>query len=511
MMGQQVRNVIIVGGGSAGWMTAAALSRYLKPTGTRITLIESDQIGTVGVGEATIPQIAKFNAILGIDEDTFVRETHATFKLGIEFMDWGQVGERYFHPFGTHGFDMEGLSFHHFWQRLRDGGNTTPLEAYSLNARAAYAGKFIRPQPEHGPVINRLAYAFHFDASQYATYLRKLSEERGVTRLEGVVSHVKHNETNGFLQNVTLEDGRQIEGDFFLDCTGFRGLLIHQALGVEYQDWSHWLPCDRAVAVGCERAGPAEPYTRSTARDAGWQWRIPLQHRAGNGYVYCSRFLSPEVAEAELMASLEGAPLSAPKHLRFTTGHRDKFWEKNCVAIGLSSGFLEPLESTSLHLIQSGISKLISLFPDMSMSDLERSEYNRLMTDDFVHIRDFLILHYKMTRRDKTPFWNYVRTMNIPTSLERKLGLLSSRGRFFKYDAELFDLTSWIAVMVGQGGDLNGYNPFADSLTQKNVSRSLTNMISALEKAVDAMPTHEAFIDRFCKAPASRPVRSQYD
>ena len=499
-MAAPIQSVVIVGGGSAGWMTAAALSNYLTKANVRITLIESEQIGTVGVGEATIPQIAQFNAILGIDEDTFVRETSGTFKLGIEFSDWGEIGETYFHPFGTHGFDLEGLSFHHFWERLRQSGDTTPLEAYSLNARAAYAGKFIRPQPEHGPIINRLAYAFHFDATRYAAYLRKLSEARGVKRLEGIVSDVAHNEATGFLETVTLEDGRTVSGDLFIDCTGFRGVLIGKALDIGYEDWAHWLPCDRAVAIGCERPGPAEPYTRATAREAGWQWRIPLQHRTGNGYVYSSKFLSADQAETDLISSLEGAPTSSPNHLRFTTGHRHKFWEKNCIAIGLSAGFLEPLESTSLHLIQTGISKLIALFPDANMAEVERDEYNRLLTDDFAHIRDFLILHYKQTRRSDAPFWNYVRTMSVPPSLERKLDLLKSRGRFFKYDAELFDLTSWIAVLIGQGGQLNGYNPIADSLSDNNVSKSLGNIIATMDKAVQAMPPHEAFITRFCKA-----------
>jgi tryptophan halogenase len=494
-----IRKVVIVGGGSAGWMTAAALSKYLSKSKTSITLIESEQIGTVGVGEATIPQIAKFNQILGIDENTFVRETSGTYKLGIEFADWGGIGERYFHPFGTYGFDLEGLSFHHFWQRQWAAGDKTTLDDYALNALAAYAGKFISPQPEHGPVINKIAYAYHFDATRYASFLRKLSEQRNVERVEGIVAHVHKNEGNGLISSVTLEDGQNISGDLFIDCTGFRALLMGKALGVDYEDWSHWLPCDRAVAVGCERIGTPEPYTRSTARTAGWQWRIPLQHRTGNGYVYCSRFLSAEEAEATLLDNLEGEPVSEPNHLRFATGHRHKFWEKNCLAIGLSAGFLEPLESTSLHLIQSGISKLIALFPDESTSGIEQDEYNRLMIDDFTHIRDFLILHYKQTKRDDSPFWDYVRNMDIPASLERKLSLLSSRGRFFKYDAELFDVTSWIAVYVGQGGKLNGYNPIADGLSDGNVKRSLANMRDAMEKAVTAMPTHQAYIERFCQ------------
>ena len=495
-----IKNVVIVGGGSAGWMTAAALSKYLSKTEANITLIESEQIGTVGVGEASIPQIAQFNQILGIDENTFVRETSGTYKLGIEFVNWGAIGERYFHPFGTHGFDLEGLSFHHFWQRQRAQGDTAALEDYALNAKAAYAGKFICPKPEHGPIINKLAYAYHFDATRYAQLLRRLSEQRDVKRVEGIVASVQQNQSNGFINAVTLESGQNITGDLFIDCTGFSALLMEKTLGVGYEDWTRWLPCDRAVAVGCERTGAPEPYTRSTAREAGWQWRIPLQHRTGNGYVYCSRFLSAQDAQSTLLNNLEGKAITEPNHLRFTTGHRHTFWEKNCIAIGLSAGFLEPLESTSLHLIQSGISKLIALFPSVSITGIEQDEYNRLMTNDFVHIRDFLILHYKLTKRDDSAFWHYVRTMDIPDSLERKLALLEARGRFFKYDSELFDLTSWLAVFVGQGGELNGYNPIADGLSQSNVQGSLANMMTAMEKAVEAMPSHEAYIDRFCKA-----------
>ncbi len=498
-MNRPIKNVVIVGGGSAGWMTAAALGKYLEKTSTTITLIESQDIGTVGVGEATIPNIAKFNQALGIDEDTFIKETSGTFKLGIQFVDWKEQGSQYFHPFGTYGFDLEGLSFHQFWQRQRETGDCTPLDDYSLNARASYASKFIRPKPEHGPIINRLSYAYHFDAARYALYLRAFSEKKGVTRIEGTIKQVECDSNSGFIQSVVLDNGRSISGDLFIDCSGFKGLLINETLGVRFHDWSHWLPCNSAVAVGCERVEPPKPYTISTAREAGWQWRIPLQHRTGNGYVYSNEFLDREHAETQLLSRLDGTPINAPRHLGFKTGHRQSFWEKNCVAIGLSGGFLEPLESTSLHLIQSGISKLIALFPDITMSKVERDEYNRLLIDDFQYIRDFIILHYKQTVRNDSPFWDYVRNMSIPESLERKLALLQSKGRCFKYDAELFDVTSWIAVFVGQGGELNGYNPMADGLTEGNVTRSLANMRSALEKATGAMPSHQAFIDRYCK------------
>lgn len=504
MTTRAIKRIVIAGGGTAGWMAAAALSKIMGPSGVAVTLIESEAIGTVGVGEATIPPIMKFNAQLGIDEHEFVRATQATYKLGIEFNNWGSVGENYFHPFGRIGFDLEGIDFHQFWSRLKqdapqDGGEHG-LDAYSINTRAAYAGKFVRPEADHGQVINQLGYAFHFDASLYAAFLRKFAETHGVTRIEGRIEKVEQDAQSGLINALKLDHDRTVEGDFFIDCTGFRALLIGQAMGSQYKDWSHWLPCNRAVAAACEKHGDPVPYTRSTAREAGWQWRIPLQHRTGNGYVYCDQFLTPEKAEETLLGSLDGAALSSPNHLRFQTGHREEFWKGNCAAIGLSSGFLEPLESTSIHLIQMGIAKLIALFPGASEAPVERAEYNRLMADDFEHIRDFLILHYKATSRTDTPFWDYVRTMSIPDTLQQKIDLLRSRGRFFKYDAELFDLTSWLAVAEGQGGGPQGYSPAADRLTGANLTQSLANMRDVYAKTVEAMPTHQAYIDRFCKA-----------
>ena len=497
-----IRNVVIAGGGTAGWMTAAALSRFCKGAGIGVTLVESEAIGTVGVGEATIPPIAKFNKQLGIDEDTFVRETQATYKLGIEFAGWGAEDDCYFHPFGSFGFDVEGVDFHQFWRRAKTLGEPHSLEDYSLNARAAYAGKFIRPQAEHGPVINKLAYAFHFDAGLYAAFLRRFAEKQGVKRVEGMIGKVHRDGESGLLGSVELQSGEMVAGDLFIDCTGFRGLLINGEMESGYVDWSQWLPCNRAVAVGCKRDGDPQPYTRSTARDAGWQWRIPLQHRTGNGHVYCDEFMQPEEAEQILLSSLEGEPLNAPNHLRFRTGHREHFWKGNCVAIGLSSGFLEPLESTSIHLIQSGIAKLIALFPQTPHAPVEAREYNRLMGDDFEHIRDFLVLHYKATARSGTPFWDYVREMDVPDSLTAKMALMRGSGRFFKYDAELFDLPSWLAVAEGQGWGPQSHSPMANVLDERNLKGSLANMRDTMAKAADAMPTHQAFIDRYCKANA---------
>lgn len=498
---QPINRVVIAGGGTAGWMTAAALSKIMGPSGVTVTLVESEAIGTVGVGEATIPPIMKFNAQLGIDEHDFIRATQATYKLGIEFTDWGGVGESYFHPFGRIGFDLEGIDFHQFWSRLKQEGESHGLDAYSLNTLAAYTGKFVRPEADHGQVINQMGYAFHFDASLYAAFLRAFAEQHGALRIEGRIEHVERNAESGLITALKLDQERTVEGDLFIDCTGFRALLIGQALGSEYLDWSHWLPCNRAVAVACEKQGDPVPYTRSTAREAGWQWRIPLQHRTGNGYVYCDDFLSPEKAEETLLGNLDGAPVSSPNHLRFQTGHREQFWVGNCISIGLSSGFLEPLESTSIHLIQMGIAKLIALFPGNAEAPVERDEYNRLMGDDFQHIRDFLILHYKATSRSDTPFWDKVRTMSVPDTLQQKMDLLRSRGRFFKYDAELFDLTSWLAVAEGQGWGPEGYSPAADRLSQSNVTKSLANMRDVYAKTAAAMPDHQAYIERFCKAP----------
>ncbi|MEP1421124.1 MAG: tryptophan halogenase family protein [Erythrobacter sp.] len=501
MTDRVVRKIVIAGGGTAGWMTAAALSKFTGRAGIELCLVESEAIGTVGVGEATIPPISGFNAQLGIDENEFVRATQATYKLGIEFVDWGGLNERYFHPFGTYGFELEGINFHQFWTKARLNGEHHSLDEYSLNALCAYQGKFIRPEPDHGAVVGRLAYAFHFDAGLYAAFLRQIAEINGVKRIEGKIEKVVRGSESGFVDALMLESDRRIEGDLFIDCTGFRSLLTKGEAGGQFVDWAHWLPANRAVAVPCERIGDPQPFTRSTARSAGWQWRIPLQHRTGNGHVYCDEFMSADEAETILLDNLDGKPLAGANHLRFRTGHREHFWVGNCVSIGLSAGFLEPLESTSIHLIQSGIAKLISLFPRKVNSPREQNEYNRLMRDDFEHIRDFLILHYKATKRAGDPFWDCVREMEVPDSLTQKMALLRESGRFFKYDAELFDLTSWLAVAEGQGWGPEGYNPMADALSDKNLGQSLGNMRGVLAKTAAALPTHQAFIKRYCKAP----------
>ncbi|MDB6011432.1 MAG: tryptophan halogenase, partial [Gammaproteobacteria bacterium] len=394
-----VKRIIIVGGGTAGWMAAAVLSQSLPAERVSVTVIESPEIGTVGVGEATIPPILQLNALLGLDEDDLVRRTQATYKLGIEFLNWGALGERYFHPFGVSGSDLGGVQFHQHWLRTKEG----ELADYSLTTVAAYAGKFARPSDDPRNVLSRMSYALHFDATLYAAVLRELAVGSGVRHMEGRITNVRLNSENGFVDSVQLADGRTLEADLYIDCSGFRGLLIEDALETGYINWSHWLPMDRAIAVPSAVKGPPPPYTRATAGTAGWRWRIPLQHRVGNGHVYCSPFLDDDRAEAELLDNLESPALSAPRRLQFTTGRRRLSWNKNVVALGLASCFIEPLESTSIHLIQRGVVTLMSLFPAAGFNQAEIDEYNRLMATEIETVRDFVILHYKQTRRDDAP------------------------------------------------------------------------------------------------------------
>lgn len=497
-----IKSITIVGGGSAGWMTAAALSSLLDPRTVKITLIESEQIGTVGVGEATIPDIINFNAILGIKETDFLRATNGTFKLGIEFNNWGRLGDTYFHPFGEHGVDMQGIDFHQYWMRFKRANPGSSIEEFSLSAAASRAGKFAMPENDPRSVLSQLRYAYHFDATAYAKFLRTYAEQRGVVRVEGKVVEVNLNSETGFISDVILEDGSRLPGDLFVDCSGFRALLLGDALGVDYKDWTHWLPCDTAQAVACERTGDLLPYTKSTAKSAGWQWRIPTQHRTGNGHIYNSAMLDDEAAIESLLGDLDGSALGAPRKIRFRTGCRSRFWEKNCIGIGLSSGFLEPLESTSLFLIQEGISKFISLFPSRHMPDAVRDEYNRQLTKKFEQVRDFIILHYKATQRDDSEFWNYCRTMSIPDSLTQKIELFREAGRIFRYEDELFSKPSWVAVMLGQNIQPRTVDPIVEGVASEQIERSLGSMKAAMANAVTKMETHQAFINRY--APATR-------
>ncbi|NNU15473.1 tryptophan 7-halogenase [Parvularcula sp. ZS-1/3] len=478
-------------------MTAAALSSLLSPRAVETALVESDAIGTVGVGEATIPDIINFNALLGIDEAEFLKATNGTFKLGIEFVNWSRLGESYFHPFGTHGADMQGIDFHQFWMRTKAGDPQSRLEDYSLCSAAAMKDKFCLPQNDPRSVLSQIRYAYHFDATAYARFLRDYAEKRGVKRQEGKIESVAQNAENGFIESVTLDNGTTIEGDLFIDCSGFRGLLQEETLDVPYRDWSHWLPCDTAQAVACERSGPLLPYTRSTATEAGWRWRIPTQHRTGNGQIYSSAYMDDDAARQSLLDGLDGKPLGEPRKIKFRTGCRERFWEKNCVAIGLSGGFLEPLESTSLYLIQEGISKLISLFPTADMPAIVQQQYNSLLTKKFEQVRDFIILHYKATERDDSPFWNYCRTMDVPDSLKERWELFEQAGRVFRFEDELFSKTSWIAVFIGQNIIPRTVDPIASSVELPAIERSLASMKGAIAQAAERMPTHEAFIRRY--------------
>ena len=496
-------SIVIVGGGTAGWMAAAALARVFDET-CSVTLIESEDIGTVGVGEATVPHLKLFNDSLRIDEAEFVRAVRGTFKLGIQFVDWGKIGDRYIHGFGSIGHDYRGLSFHHYWLRLHLAGKARDLGDYSLNTAAAPLGKFMAGASDvpAGSPLSRLAYAYHFDAGLYAQYLRRYAEARGVKRLEGMVTDVALRGEDGFIESVTIKNGTRVAGELFIDASGFRGLLIEQALKTGYDDWSHWLPADRAVAVPSEKAGAATPFTRSTARSAGWQWRIPLQHRTGNGYVYSSAYLSDDEAAATLSGNLDGRALAEPRVLRFTTGRRKKMWNRNCVALGLASGFLEPLESTSIYLIQSGIARLIEMLPDRHMSTALQDHYNAEADFEMARIRDFLILHYCATERRDSEFWKYCGAMSIPDTLADKIRLFRDSGRFYREGTEMFALTSWVQVMIGQGIIPASYHPMANLVPDDELAKLGESVRGVIASCVAAMPEHEQFIARYCAAAA---------
>lgn len=493
-MNAPIKEILIVGGGTAGWMTAAALTRTLDPSQVRVRLVESDSIGTVGVGEATLPNIIDFNKMLGFDEPTVMRETHATIKYGIEFVGWTREGERYFHPFGDHGYPMDGLPFHQYWRRAAATGAATRIEDYCLTATAAKLGKAAVPARDPKNPLSMLSHAYQFDASAYASFLRRVSEKRGLERIEGRITDVSLNTETGFIKSVTLEDNTTLEADLFIDCSGFRALLLGQALDVSYESWAHLLPVDSAVTVQTKKARKADPFTTVTAREAGWQWHIPLQHRVGNGYVYSSRFTDDETAKSVLLDNISGDPLTEPRHIKFTTGRRASFWEKNCIGIGLSSGFLEPLESTSIYLIQTGIKALISLFPDATCPDVERREYNIILSREYEQIRDFLVLHYVANERTGEPFWDYLRTMDLPESLSQKIALFKERGRIFRYDGDLFSETSWVAVLLGQNLIPRAHNPIANRLPAAQLQNRLDTLKAGIAKTADHMPSHEDFL-----------------
>jgi tryptophan halogenase len=494
---RRIQRIVIVGGGSAGWMTAAALSRSIDRDCT-ITLVESDEIGIIGVGEATIPPIRLFNEMLGLDENEFIRHTQGTFKLGIQFVHWARIGHRYFHPFGSYGRPFDLVQIQHHWQRAHAAGKAASLDDYCMAWAAAKYGRFDHPSTDARSVLSTFLYAYHFDATLYARYLREFSQGRGVQRIEGKVIAFQQNSQTGFVESLRMEDGLTVTGDLFIDCSGFRALLIEGALETGYEDWTHWLPCDRAWAVPSERA-ELTPYTRSTAHSAGWQWRIPLQHRTGNGHVYSSKFMSDQDAAAILMNHLDGKPLAEPRLIRFTSGRRKLHWNKNVIAIGLSSGFVEPLESTALHLVQAGISKLLAYFPDKDFDPLVIKEFNRVANAEIERIRDFIILHYHLTRRDDSPMWRYCANMPIPDTLRDKIDHFRHYGRILPGEMDIFGPHSWLAVHIGQFNWPERNDPL---LEYRNFSGTeyLEQFRLTLEFAALRMLSHQEYIDRHCKA-----------
>jgi len=494
----RITEVVIAGGGTAGWMAAAALARFLGRD-YRITLVESDAIGTVGVGEATIPQIHLFNAGLGIEEAEFLSATQATIKLAIEFVDWVRPGHTYMHAFGAVGRGLGIVPFHHYWLRARAARQAEDFGAYSYNETAARSGRFAKTDGR-ASAIPELTYAYHFDAALYAAMMRRYAEQRGVVRVEGEIGGFETDPTSGDLRALTMADGRRVEGQLFIDCTGFRGLLIGDAMRSAYLDWSAFLPCDRAIAVPCERSEAFRPYTQSMARPAGWQWRIPLQHRTGNGHVYCSSFMSDDQAAAALLANLDGAPLADPRPLRFTTGRRERFWVGNCVALGLAAGFMEPLESTSIHLVQAGIARLLTYFPGAGIEPADRDQFNRLSVFEWESIRDFLILHYHANARDGDAFWDACRVMPIPTTLADRIALFRASGRVHREHEELFTEEAWTQVMIGQGIIPRAWHPLADQPSGEDLSGFLATLRDGYRRKSAMLPMHGDYLGRMMAA-----------
>ena len=487
------KRVIVAGGGTSGWLAAAALGKLLGKT-LDITLIESEVIGRIGVGEATIPPLRAFHKLLGISEREFMAKTQATFKLGIEFLNWGLVGDNYFHSFGVTGKDCWACDFQHFWVSAHQKGFADPFGSYCPELVAARQGKML------GSDESGINYAYHLDAGLYAGFLKKLSLDSGVKWVEGVIDGVQINSENGFIDHLKLKDGRIVEGDLFLDCTGFQALLIEGALNTSYESYSHFLPCDSAVAIQTELVNEPRVYTQAIAHDFGWQWRIPLQHRVGNGLVYCSRYVSDDEAFSALQNGLESPSITEPRMFKYKTGRREKVWNKNCVAIGLSAGFLEPVESTSIHLAMSAILRLLRMFPGAEIDHVMVNEFNRQSREEMERVRNFVILHYCATERKDSPFWRYCKNMEIPPELENRIKLFCDNGVIPLTEKELFRIDSWTQVMFGQRLMPKSYHPIVDMMEERHLNEFLKSIKTKVDATVGAMPSHQEFIDRYCKA-----------
>ncbi|MFM5953799.1 MAG: tryptophan halogenase family protein [Novosphingobium sp.] len=499
MTAESHRRVVIVGGGTSGWMTAAALGRFLE-TGWSVTLVESDEIGTIGVGEATIPMIRNFNQALGIDEAEFLAAAQGSYKLGIAFEGWGGFDQSYLHAFGLVGRGLGLIPFQHYWLKGRAEGVAGPFGDYVLNAVVAGENRFARVERPAGSALPPMPYAYHFDATLYARFLRGYAERHGVIRREGRIVEVRRDDLSGDVAALLLADGSTVEGDLFVDCSGFRSLLLGEALGVGFVDWSEWLACDRAVAVPCAKVDPLVPYTRSIAEPAGWRWRIPLQHRTGNGHVFCSDIMSEDEAVARLLAGLDGEPLADPRPVRFKAGRRERFWERNVVAIGLSSGFIEPLESTSIHLVQTAINRLLEFLPNGPVADADRAEFNRLAVWEIERIRDFVVLHYIANGRTGEPFWDRLRSVELPETLARRIAMFRANGRIIRDGDELFDVPGWVQVMIGQGIVPESWHPLADQLSDEQLRGFLETVHGSYVQDAARMPSHADYIARYCPA-----------
>ncbi len=488
--GKPVKKVVIAGGGTAGWTVAAALAKNLGSM-IAITLVESDAIGTVGVGESTIPTARRFHELLGLSETDFIRATGASFKLGISFENWTREGESYFHSFGVMGRSTWMADFQHMWLEARAMGVAGPLGDYSLETQAALAGKFAAGG--NAP----LNYAYHLDATAYGLFLRDFSAKLGVTRIEGRIDEVRRDWENGDIAALALDNGAVVEGELFIDCTGFRGLLIEETLETGFEDWTQWLATDRALAVQTTAAGPARPYTRAIAHDAGWQWQIPLQHRVGNGLVYASDHLSDDAALDRLSGRLEGAMVTEPRLIRFQTGTRRKAWNRNCIAMGLASGFVEPLESTSIHLIMTGVTRLMQLFPFGGVTEALAERYNALSRAELEGIRDFIILHYHLNARGGEPFWDACRALDLPESLAQRIALFRESATAFQASDELFRVDSWVQVMLGQGLQPSGHHRLGQMIGRERLGQSLADLARGIGQHVAALPSHQQFLDQF--------------